>query len=227
MYWQESEENERTVVPDDIVDVLYGIRCRALPVDHAHALSSEVSKILPWFADEETAGLHTIHVAESGNGWIRPEDPEALLHPSRRTKLMLRLPKQRVSDAERLSGATLNVAGHELNVEQATVKSLSPITTVFARYLVSPEGADETAFLRAARDLLAALGIQPKKMLCGIARTVATPEGALHTRSLMLTELTVEESVRLQQRGLGPGRKLGCGLFLPHKDIHEVRPVLD
>jgi CRISPR/Cas system CSM-associated protein Csm4 (group 5 of RAMP superfamily) len=43
----------------------------------------------------------------------------------------------------------------------------------------------------------------------------------------MLADLAVEESVRLQQRGLGPGRTLGCGLFLPHKDINEVRQVLD
>jgi hypothetical protein len=64
-------------------------------------------------------------------------------------------------------------------------------------------------------------------MLCGMERVIATPDRKIQARSLMLADLAVEESVRLQQRGLGPGRTLGCGLFLPHKDINEVRQVLD
>lgn len=227
MYWQEAKENERYVVPDDIADVVFSIRCRSLPVDHAYALSQAVSRALPWFAEEAHAGLHTIHVAESGNGWMRPDDPNALLHLSRRTKLMLRLPKQRIADAGRLTGQTLDVGGNALQVEQAVVKPLSPITTLFSRYIVAREGLDEMAFMREAQALLADLGIKPKKMLCGMERVIATPERKIHTRSLMLADLAVEESVRLQQRGLGPGRTLGCGLFIPHKDIKEVRAILD
>jgi CRISPR-associated protein Cas6 len=166
-------------------------------------------------------------VAESGNGWMRPEDPNALLHLSRRTKLMLRLPRQRIEDAGKLTGQTLDVGGNAMQVDKAVIKPLSAITTLFSRYLVAGEGMDEMAFMREAQSLLADMGIRPKKMLCGMERVIATPEREIHTRSLMLADLTVEESVKLQQQGLGSGRKLGCGLFLPHKDINEVRPVLD
>lgn len=227
MYWQEAKENERYIVPDDIVDVVFSIQCRTLPVDHSYALSQAVSEALPWFADEEQAGLHTIHVAESGNGWIRPDDPNALLHLSRRTKLMLRLPKRRIGDASKLTGQTLDIGGNTMQVEKAVIKPLSAITTLFSRYIVASEGLDEMAFMRETQALLADMGITPKKMLCGMERVITTPERKIHTRSLMLADLAVEESVRLQQRGLGSGRTLGCGLFLPHKDIHEVRPVLD
>ena len=227
MYWQENKENEHDIVPDDVVDVVYNIQCRCLPVDHVWTLSQAISAALPWFADEPEAGLHPIHVAESGNGWMRPDAPDALLQLSRRTKLMLRLPKQRTEDAGKLTGQILDVGGNAMRVEKATVKPLSPITTLFSRYIVSAEGMDEAAFLREAQSLLAGMGIRPKKMLCGIERVIATPDRRIHTRSLMLADLAVEESVKLQQRGLGPGRMLGCGLFLPHKDIREVRPVLD
>lgn len=227
MFWQEAKENEHYIVPDDIVDVVFSIRCRSLPVDHSYSLSQAIAAALPWFADEEHAGLHTIHVAESGNGWMRPDDPNALLHLSRRTRLMLRLPKRRVEDAARLTGQTLDVGGNAMQVEKAVVKPLSAITTLFSRYIISDEGLDEMAFMREAQSLLADMDIKPKKMLCGMERVIVTPERKIHTRSLMLADLGVEESVRLQQRGLGPGRTLGCGLFLPHKDINEVRPVLD
>ena len=227
MYWQETKENERYTVPDDIVDVVYSIQCRCLPVDHAYALSQAVARALPWFAEEERAGLHTIHVAESGNGWMRPDKADALLHLSRRTRLTLRLPKHRVDDAGKLTGQTLDVSGNSLQVEKATVKPLSSITTVFARYIVSHDGLDENAFLQGIMAQLNEMGIQPKKMLCGMERIITTPEREIHTRSLMLADLAAEEAIKLQQQGLGPDRKLGCGLFIPHKGIAAVRPVLD
>ncbi len=227
MFWQEAKENERYVVPDDIVDVVYSIDCRALPVDHAYALSRAIQQALPWFSQEKDAGLHTIHVAESGNGWMRPDRADALLYLSRRTKLTLRLPKHRLDDAATLTGRTLDVGGNRLRVEKSVVKPLSPITTVFARYIVTREGADEDGFLRDAMALFREMGVQPKKMLCGMEHVIATPERTIRARSLMLADLTVEESVKLQQQGLGPERKLGCGLFIPHKDIREVKPVSD
>jgi CRISPR-associated protein Cas6 len=226
MYWQESRDSENFVVPDDIVDMVYGIRCRSLPVDHAYALSQAIQAALPWFAAEDRAGMHTIHVAESGNGWMRPDDPNALLQPSRRTKLVLRVPKHRIEDARRLSGLTLDIAGHPLVVEAANIRPLSDLTTLFARYIVT-EGADEQAFLQDAVQQLHRMDIRPKKMLCGIERVIRTPQQAIRTRSLMLAELTLPESVRLQQQGLGAGRKLGCGLFLPHKDIRELQAGSD
>jgi len=227
MYWQESKETERYIVPDDIVDVVYNIQCRCLPVDHAYALSQAIVQALPWFADEERAGLHTIHVAESGNGWMRPDRADALLHLSRRTRLTLRLPKHRIDDAAMLTGQTLDVDGNPLRVDKSAVKPLSSITTVFSRYIVTHDGADENAFLQDVMAQIGAMGIRPKKMLCGMERIIATPDRLMHTRSLMLADLTVEEAVKLQQQGLGADRKLGCGLFIPHKGINPVKQVLD
>ena len=227
MYWQETKENEHYTVPDDIVDVVYSIDCRALPVDHAYALSQAIMLALPWFAEEESAGLHTIHVAESGNGCMRPDRADALLYLSRRTKLTLRLPKYRVEDAGKLTGQTLDINGKHLRVEKSAVRPLSTITTLFSRYIVTREGTDEAVFLQDAMALFHKMGVHPKKMLCGMEHVIATPDRAIRARSLMLADLTVEESVKLQQQGFGTDRKLGCGLFIPHKDIKDLRPVLD
>lgn len=224
MYWQERADEGNDVIPDDVVDVVFGIACRALPVEHAYALWSAVAKILPWLAHEPGAGIHPIHVADSGNGWMRPGRPDDLLHPARRTKLVIRVPKARVGDAERLSGHTLDIAGNALRVDAASVRRLSPLTTIFSRYVAIERALDENAFLAEALTQLNGLGVKPKKMLCGIEHSIATPDGPLRTRSLMLAELTPAEALALQQRGLGPMRHLGCGLFIPHKDIKELAP---
>jgi hypothetical protein len=43
----------------------------------------------------------------------------------------------------------------------------------------------------------------------------------------MLADLTAEESVRLQEQGLGPLRQMGCGIFIPHKGIDAVKKAED
>jgi CRISPR-associated protein Cas6 len=112
-------------------------------------------------------------------------------------------------------------------VEKSVVRPLSTITTLFSRYIVMRDGTDEDVFLQDAMALFHKMGVRPNKMLCGMEHVIATPERVIRARSLMLANLAVEESVKLQQQGLGPDRKLGCGLFIPHKDIREVKPVLD
>jgi len=226
-YWEERTPAGEYAVPGDIVDAVFSISCRSLPVDHAYALSQAIQAELPWFAAEARAGLHLIHGADSGSGWMRPEDPNALLQLSRRTRLMLRLPQHRLGDAGALLGRTLDVAGHALRVEKLAQRPLSRITTLFSRCVMMPDCGDEADFLLAAAAQLGALGIQPRKMLCGRTTAIATPGRTLLARSLMLAGLTLEQSVLLQQHGLGAERKLGCGLFVPHKDINDLRQKQD
>ena len=211
----------------DIVDAVFAISCRNLPVDHAYALSQAIQGVLPWFAGEPGAGLHTVHGAASASGWMRPEGEDALLQLSRRAKLALRLPRHRLDDAAALLGRTLEVAGCPLRVDKLALRPLSRITTLFSRCVVLAEEGDEAAFLALATGELGALGIRPGTMLCGRVTPVATPARTYQTRSLMLAGLTPEQSLALQRQGLGAERKLGCGLFIPHKDIGDLRSRSD
>jgi CRISPR-associated protein Cas6 len=211
---------------EQIVDAVFAIACPCLPVDHAYALQQAIQEALPWFAEEPHAGLHTVHGAASGSGWMRPEGADALLQLSHRAKLALRLPGHRLEDAAALVGRTLQVAGWPLGVEKMALRPLSRITTLFARCVVLAAG-DEAAFVGAASAGLGALGIRPERMVCGRVTPVATPARTYQTRSLMLAGLTIDQSLLLQQSGLGAGRKFGCGLFIPHKDIADLRSRTD
>jgi CRISPR-associated protein Cas6 len=224
MYWEENSTGKPFVVPDDIVDLVFGISCRSLPIDHAYALSQALHGALPWLQDEDDAGIHLIHGADSGNGWLRPDDPDgALLQLSRRTKLTLRVPKARVEDTRALTGMTLEIAGHALTVEAGTVRPLSSITTLFSRYVVADQDGEEEPFIEQMVSQLRSLRLPFRRLLCGKTRVLRTPDGDIVTRSLMVADLDPEGSVRLQQKGLGPARKMGCGLFVPHKGIDPVK----
>jgi CRISPR-associated protein Cas6 len=231
MFWQEDDKPKSFQVPDDIVDLVFDIQCRELPVDHAHELSMAIRAHLPSMEDDERFAVHSIHLAGSQNGWERP-DPRLgqNLILSRRTKLTLRVPKERIAEVEEaLEGAELDIAGYALTVGKAKQKKLSSQGTVFSRHVVLEPGEeiDENAFLQRIVSRLDERGIRVKKALCGKTSELAGPEGPIQTRSIMIAGLSADESVRMQQEGIGPLRLMGCGIFIPHKGIDSVRKSED
>jgi len=68
---------------------------------------------------------------------------------------------------------------------------------------------------------LAALAINAD-FICGRRSSARGPYGELIGFSLMLTGLKAAESLRLQIAGLGPHRKLGFGIFVPHRSTAAV-----
>lgn len=222
MYWQESSPQTEVTISDAVIDVLFALQGRTLPIDHGYALQQAVFAHAPWLHEEPQAGIHRIHVAGSQNGWRRPDGDQPLML-SRRTKLSIRIPKSRLDAlTQALEQQTLDIAGHALTIGAGKVRLLSRETTLFTRYLVSDQDLDETAFLAWIADQLQGHGISIRKALCGKPAVLFHPDGAIATRSLLLADLTQDESLTLQQIGLGAHRTLGCGLFIPHKGIEAV-----
>ncbi len=230
MFWQDDDDRE-VQVTDDVVDLLFNIECRSLPVDHAYALGSALRAAVPWLVEDQRIGVHTVHLAGAQNGWERP-DPALgqVLQLSRRTKLTIRVPRERMDllQAE-LAGVTLDVAGSTLTIGAAKTRPLTRQGTIFARYVVleTGEDRDEHLFLSRAAAALAARSVRMRKALCGKTAELHTPDGPIATRSLMLADLSSDESLRLQQDGLGPLRHMGCGIFIPHKGIDAVKKTAD
>lgn len=231
MFWEEDDKPQEFQVPDDVADLVFNIQCRELPVDHAYALGTALCEAAPVLTSDPRVAIHEIHLAGSQNGWERP-DPQLgqKLMLSRRTKLHVRAPKELHDEIRQaLNGAALDVEGHSLTIGDAKLKPLSKQGTIFARHIVLEPGeeTDENAFLLRLAKELQAKGIQVKKALCGITQEMQTPEGPLKTRSLLLANLRPEDSVRLQQEGLGSHHHCGCGIFLPHKGIDPVKTAED
>jgi len=220
MLWHEEQDAETFVVPEAVIDLAFQVRCPTLPVDHAWALSEAIRARLPWFSDDSGAGLHLIHGAESGNGWERPSEGEALIYLSRRTPLTLRLPAAWVEAAARLSGEALEIGSHRMEVGPSKQRRLDRTNTLYARYVASPlQDPSEEAFLAWAIGELRGLGLSFKKVLCGRQQGLRSPAGEILTRSLMVADLPFADAIRLQESGLGPHRTRGCGLFIPHKPV--------
>lgn len=229
MFWQDEKKPGEFKVPQNVVDLLFTIQCREIPVDHNHALSVALRDAIPEIADDDRIGVHTIHVAGSQNGWERPaHNTDERLLLSRRTKLALRVPKERADEISRqLLGKTIDIDGCELRIGAAKERLLSAQGTLFARYVACEFDEEEMHFLQRMSEELSKLGIEVRKALCGKSIPIHTPQGPINTRSLMLANLSPQEAVRLQETGLGPGREMGLGIFLPHKGIDAVKTAED
>lgn len=219
MFWQDEQEESAYEIPDDVVDLSFSIDCETIPVDHGYALAVAIEEILPWFKQEPEAGLHIIHGGASINGWQRPESADELLLLSKRSKLRLRLPKQRVDDAALLCGEILEVDGHRIEVGEFKTHLLGNTDTLLSRYIVSAEEEEEMRFIERMLTELREMKLEFNKIISGKDHVLAGPNGPINTKSLLVSGLSIRSAVELQIKGIGPHRDMGFGLFIASKSI--------
>lgn len=196
-----------------VVDMAFAVVGDALPREHRRELAAAIGLALPWWAGQEGAGVHRLNVA-AGAG------PLALL--SKRTRLTLRVPRERAADAAALEGAVLRVGPASLRVGAPQPRELRPYSTLYAHLVAADEAAgaaDEMAFLEAVATELSALGVAGRS-ICG--RRQVVEDGALQGYGLMLDGLNAAGALRLLEAGIGRHRRWGCGIFVPHKSAVAV-----
>jgi CRISPR-associated protein Cas6 len=148
---------------------------------------------------------------------IAGSDPALL---SQRARLALRVRASRAAALGALAGCELRIAGHVVRLGAPSTRALHPHATLYA-HKVAAQGADEPAFMAAVQRELEALEIAGHRV-CGRHQRLTVSARELDAFSLMLHGLSADASLRLQQRGLGPHRLLGCGVFVPHKSAAAV-----
>lgn len=193
-------------------DVQFDLIGREIPADHGYVLFQALKAVLPWLGETAGEGIHPIHGAPTG----RNDN----LVINRRVKLVVRVPVEHLDDVRNLVGKRIESGAGELVIGEAKEKQLMPFAYLYAP-LVDFGTADEIEFLEAARAELEKMQVQCG-LIPGKKRKMALPEGEVWGYSLMLHDVGQEQSLRVQEQGLGRHRAYGCGLFVPHKSIKEV-----
>lgn len=194
----------------EVVDLVFPLEGTELRPDYALPLWQALRALAPWLEAEDEAGILPLKGTSPGQG---------KLILNRRAQLALRLRAGRVAEAAGLGGARLSLGG-EVRLGSPAQRELRPTPAQYSPLVLLGSG-DETEFLAACTQRLAALGIRAQAV-CGRAQALAGEAGELHGFSLMLHGLSREDALCLQSRGMGSGRKLGCGIFQPHKTAHAV-----
>jgi CRISPR-associated protein Cas6 len=194
----------------DMVDVAFSLRGDTIPADHGWRLFQLLAEQLDWLADDPDAGVHPIRGSRAVAGVV-------YLGP--RARLMLRLTQERAAQSFALSGASIDL-GSGIEVGSARLRPLFPHGTLYSQF-VTTGTADEIEFQRDIGKALQEAGVGCK-VICGRMRRARGQTAEIVGYSLMLHELSPEDSLRIQAAGLGAKRKSGCGIFIPHKSAAAV-----
>ena len=216
---------EKTNLTSSMTDIAYMINCKTLPYDHAFKLSNQITMVLPWLNDNLQNGIHMLHGPHAGHGWERSTDDTIFL--SKRTRLILRIPKTHIDQAKNLEGVTLKISNDTLVVGKSYEKPFTVTRDLFSKFVIVDEGIDEEQFLEKINNELQQNRISLHKTICGKTNTLEINNKKKSTRSLMLPGLSKQQSILIQDKGLGEGRIFGCGLFVPHKSIDAVANFKD
>lgn len=193
----------------EMTDIAFTLSGSELAADHALQLWREVVRILPWLEAEAGAGILPLRAPGSSGPLIL----------SRRSRMLMRVPAERVQETLTLSGQTLDIGGQPLTLGEGKERPLQPAPTLHAQLVASED--EETQFMERMAAELEALGVSGK-LICGKRLTLGGPEGTLTGYSLVVHALKPDASLRLQYAGVGGARGAGCGIFIPYKVIANL-----
>ena len=219
MYWEEDNQENLNKTDNTMVDVSLKVNCNKISADHAYDLFEAVQKKFPKIRDIENLAIHSVHGAESGAGWERPETE---IYLSKRARFCIRTPVEYSREFYKLDGEILKIGKYEMTLSKPSTKNLTITDTLFCRSVVIENCKSEEDFLKNIHSSLRSMGVNVKKMLCGKEHTIQIPNKTLIGKTLLITDLEKDDSIKIQQLGLGIGKLFGCGIFLPHKSIAPV-----
>jgi CRISPR-associated protein Cas6 len=194
----------------EAIDMVFRVSGSTLRPDYALPLWQSLRATLPWLSEEPNIGILPIAGTSVGNG---------VLYLSQRAHLTLRLPQRRVADARALSGLQLDLGGG-FEIGEARLRPLLPSSAQYSP-CVAVACPGEEDFLAECARRLDEIGVSGS-LVCGRAQARRGEAGEIRGFSLMLHGLTAAHALRIQEFGLGDARKLGCGIFVPHKTATAV-----
>ncbi len=185
------------------VDLAFQVIGRQVPVDHGYALYAAICRILPQFHEDRLAGLSLLRGRYVGGG---------LLDLLPKTCLIIRLPVSHISHYLTLAGKKLDILGCNLRIGVPSTRALVPSVTLYSHLVTTKNGNDPLRFNEEIKRQAEKLGMKGK-LVIGDRRTISVHDKQIVGYSVLASGLAADESILLQESGLGGRRKMGCGFF--------------
>ena len=194
------------------IELQFHLSAQKIPVDHGYMLFSALSRYLPLHHKEDVGEGKEVRIAlirgrYAGNGLLK-------LLPS--SRITFRLPSGKAALYINLAGKALDLAGHEVRVGMPKSQRLVPATTLYAHLVTTRNGLVRKRFEQEILRQLDEQGCQGRVTI-GKRRTFSIHGKKIVGYSLLVSELSAEESLVLQEKGVGGRGKMGCGFFYPWK----------
>lgn len=190
----------------EMIDLVFEISGGTLPIAYPYKLWEELVRLTPQLGEYENVGVIPLRMSTSNEGMLLPK----------RAKLVLRLPHALANVATGLAQKQMRVADSLIKLGSCKARPILHYPTLHAHLVTGAD--DEIAFMKEVESALAEMEVEAK-LICGQRLTLTNGERAIRGYSLVLHDLSPEDSLRVQYSGLGEERRFGCGIFVPYKVI--------
>ena len=199
------------------VDLAFPLTGKLLPLDNGYIIYSALSCICPNLHKLKKISIHPIAGIPNSSKQLRL---------TKRSRLQIRIPIEKIPQVyEFLVEQTFNIGQNQFHIGMPEYKALTPSSHVYSRLVVIRRCIEPQVFLEAAQRQLAELGIQGNinllkkkngQLQCR-QMVIRKKEGTFPSRGygVEVTDLTEEDSLKLQQQGIGGKHKMMCGVFVP------------
>jgi CRISPR-associated protein Cas6 len=207
------------------VDIQFRLTGTELPADHGYHLFSALAGVVPELHGDDEVGVHPIPGRLVGNRRLALTDQSCLT---------IRLAAERISEVLPLAGKALDINGSRIRVGVPQTRALVPAARLYSRLVVIKGFMEPDGFLEAVRRQLAESAIRGEPSLVPqpeiaaanrdraggsrspyLRRTIRIRDKEIVGFAVRVEDLTAEESIRLQETGIGGRRRFGCGVFVP------------
>jgi len=206
------------------VDVKFRLTGKSIPVDHGYLLFSAITELVPELHGREDIGVHPVYGQLEGNRCMAIQN---------NSFLTIRLPVEEISMVLPIAGKVLRIGEHEVRVGVPNTQALVPGASLRCRLAVIKGFMEPEPFLEAARQQLIGMEIGGRPSLISqpqiaeinrgknngshspyVRRTLKIHDKEVVGFALRVEELTADESIKLQEKGVGGRRRFGCGIFV-------------
>ena len=220
-----------------VIDFAFRVSGDSVPVDHGYALYSCLCRKFPWLHGPSPkgglanpslwseVGIHPITGKLQG---------DRLLKFTPASRLTIRVGSEHIGEFLSLIGESLDVDGSIIRIGTPEVIPLRPAPRLYSRLVVIKGFMEPQGFLAAvirqaeANGIRGTLGLPYRSGTASVEGTQSKGSiDPLRRRTLdirgkhvvgyavLASELTADESIILQEKGLGGRRRFGCGIFVP------------
>lgn len=178
-----------------------------IPADHGYHLYAALSRVLPLLHETNGIAVHPIRGLQIG---------DRQMSLTERSRLVLRCDADHIGQLLALAGKQLSIAGRSIRVGVPQVFALQPAPALRSRLVTIKGFLDAEPFLAAIRRQLDDLSVSTAaEITLSRRRTLCIRDKEVVGHETIVEALTAEESLAIQERGLGGRRHMGCGVFVP------------
>lgn len=210
---EEQEQHEHIdLIQNPYIELAFPVMGQSLPIDHGYQLYSALSNLQASLHDWSDTSIKTI----SGKLDCNKRNE---LNLTERSKLLIRLPSEKIPFVYSFSGKSLIIGKHKIRLGIPEMSFLQPKPRLRSHIVVIKGYEEPNTFLEAARRQIEKLQIETD------IRLIAKKDGSPKRKTIKVqqtlvgfgieaTNLDEADSIVLQEQGLGGKQKMGCGVFV-------------